>query len=88
MKKVISMFLILVMLIISFPVLADTKVSEDMQSALTKVKTLVNVNPELSEFSSYMTTSGDKKSYTFEWRNTGYSKSMTVSYTCQKPIKF
>lgn len=79
MKKVISMFLILVMLIISFPVLADTKVSEDMQSALIKVKTLVNVNPELSEFSSYMTTSGDKKSYTFEWRNTDYSKSMTVS---------
>jgi len=79
MKKVVSLLLITVMLLSSLCVSADTALSEDMQKALIRVKTLVDVPSELDEFSSFVTTNGDKKGYSFEWRNKDYSKSMSVS---------
>ncbi len=79
MKKVVSLLLITVMLLSSLCVSADTALSEDMQKALIRVKSLVDVPSELDEFSSFVTTNGDEKSYSFEWRNKDYSKSMSVS---------
>ena len=79
MKKVVSLLLALVMLLTSLCVSADTALSEEMEKALIRVKTLVDVPSELDEFSSFVTTNGDKKSYSFEWRNKDYSGSMFVS---------
>lgn len=79
MKKSLSLLIALVMLMLSFSVSADSVVSDNMQKALIAVKKLVDVSPELSEFSSYVSENEDKTSYSFEWRSEDYSKSMSVS---------
>ena len=79
MKRIVSLTLALVMLIIPMAVFADSVVSEDMQRVLLIVKSKASVPAELSEFSGHVTTGKDRKTYTFEWNDKEYNKSMSVS---------
>ena len=60
-------------------VFADNSTSSDMQRVLLVVKSKVNVPNELSEFSGHVTTGKDSKTYTFDWSDKEYNKSMSVS---------
>lgn len=78
MKRVISVFLALMMLVTAFPALADSNASKEMENVLLIVKSKVDVPEELSEFSGRVLGSSERVSYSFDWNNKDYSKSMSV----------
>ncbi len=78
MKKVISLMMVFLMLMMPLTSFADAG-AERMQSVLLIVKGKAEIPPELSEFSSHIAQNGDKKSYSFEWADKDYKKSISLS---------
>ncbi len=78
MKKVVSLMMVFLMLLMPFTSFADAG-AEKMQSVLLIVKEKVQIPSELSEFSSHIAQSGDKKSYSFEWTDKDYKKSISIN---------
>ncbi len=79
MKKLISVILAMIMLIIPFGVLADTSTSQGIEKALIAVKMKITVPAELTEFSNYVSERNDKVFYNFDWSDKEYNQSMSVS---------
>ena len=78
MKKVICFVMAFLMLLLPLTSFADAG-AEDMQSVLLIVKGKADIPQELSEFSSHIAQSGDKKSYSFEWTDKDYKKSISIN---------
>ena len=78
MKKVISLMLVAIMLMLPLTSFADAG-AQRMQDVLLIVKGKADIPSELSEFSSHITQSGDKKNYGFEWTDKEYKKSISIS---------
>lgn len=78
MKKVISLMMVFLMLLMPLTSFADAG-AERMQSVLLVVKGKAEIPQELSEFSSHIAQNGDKKSYSFEWADKDYKKSISLS---------
>ncbi len=79
MKKLISVILTVIMLVLPVGALADSATSADIEKVLIVVKTKITVPAELTEFSSYVRERNEKTYYNLEWANEDYSKTMSVS---------
>lgn len=79
MKKLISLILTAVMLIIPLGALADSETSQGIEKALVTVKMKISVPSELTEFSNYVSERNDKVFYNFDWSDKEYKQSMSVS---------
>lgn len=78
MKKLLSALLAAAMMLSALPAFAATDTTE-MQNALIKVKSRVDVPEELTEFKSGTTEMADGSSqYIFSWTNKDQSESMNV----------
>ena len=78
MKKVVSLMMVFLMLLMPLTSFADAG-AQRMQSVLLIVKGKADIPPELSEFSSHIAQNGDKKSYSFEWSDKDYKKSISIN---------
>ena len=79
MKKILSLILVFVMLVLPLGVMADTDTSQGIEKALIAVQTKITVPSELTEFSNYVSERNDKVFYNFDWSDKEYSQSMSVS---------
>lgn len=79
MKKLISIILIVIMLVLPIGASADSTTSKDIEKVLIAVKTKVDIPSELTEFSSYVSERKGKTYYNLEWANEDFSKNMSVS---------
>ncbi len=78
MKKIISMLLALVMVVMIVPVLADGEVSEAMKTALINVKSRVDIPDNFTEFSPHSYEENGKIRYTFKWSTEDGNAYITV----------
>lgn len=79
MKKILSLILVLVMLVMPIGAMADADTSQGIEKALIAVKMKINVPSELTEFSNYVSERNDKVFYNFDWSDEEYNQSMSVS---------
>ncbi len=79
MKKLLSLILAGVMLIIPLGALADSSTSSELEKVLIAVKTKINVPSDLTEFSSYVSERSEKTYYNLDWSNEDYSKTLSAS---------
>ena len=79
MKKIISIILTLVMLVLPFGVLADSETSQGIEKALISVKMKISVPAELTQFSNYVSERNEKVFYNFDWSDEEYNQNMSVS---------
>ncbi len=79
MKKLISMILAVIMLVLPMGVLADSSTSAELEKVLITVKTKITVPAGLTVFSSYVRERNGKTYYNLDWTNGDYGKSLSVS---------
>ncbi len=87
MKKMISILLAMMMLLMSLPVFGAKEDATKMQEVLLLVKEKITVPKELSEFSGDVSDYNGIMSYYFSWTSPDYEKSMSVSSDEQGRIK-
>jgi len=69
MKKIMCLVLAFLMVVSSITTFADSSMSNGVKTALAKVKSVVAIPEELTEFTSNSNTYQGKTSYSFNWRN-------------------
>lgn len=82
MKKVIAFLLVFAVaasMILTPAALADNTASDELKEALLAVKGKIDIPAQLSEFESNVTKYGGETYYNFDWHDTSYEKSLTVS---------
>ncbi len=75
MKKMVSLFLVLLMVMTAFPAFAH----DDAEEVLLKVKAKIEIPNDLTEFSYTKNVYGNSMCYDFTWSDENYDKELLVS---------
>lgn len=79
MKKLVSLLMLVVMIVMSVPTIASSGESEKMQQVLLSVKQKISIPAELSEFSGKVSDYNNKITYRFEWATPDCEKNISVT---------